>query len=73
MKTRYILKTSNDLQFDFVSGEVLSIVDGDYDGWHGSYSIKIKVEDLKTSIPFWIDIDNKPYLICEVIKINEVE
>jgi uncharacterized protein DUF5522 len=78
LKTKYILKTNNDLQFDFFSGNMISIVEGDWNSdkqpiWHGSHFINRKVEDLdKEPIPFWIDIDNVPYLIGEVTKINEV-
>lgn len=69
--TKYVLKTNNDLQFDFLQGDTIGIVDGDYDGWHGSHVVNIKVENLKLSIPFWIDIDSTPYLIYDIIKIEK--
>jgi hypothetical protein len=62
---RYNLKSRKGLKFVH-DNEYISIVDGDYDGWHASYSCKIKTKYLPQSIPFWINVDNKPHLIVEV-------
>lgn len=69
---KYILKTNNDLRFDFFEGDKIGVVEGDVDGWYGSHIYEIKVEDLeKIPLPFLIDVGETPYLIFEVVKILE--
>jgi hypothetical protein len=69
---KYILKTNNDLRFDFFEGDMVGVVEGDVDGWHGSHVYKTKAEDLeKFPTPFWIDVGDSPYLIFEIVKVLE--
>jgi len=63
----YSLKSYKGLVFNFLEGDTLDVVEGDTDGWHGSHSYKVKAEDLKKwPSHFWIDVDNKVHLICEL-------
>lgn len=69
---KYILKTNNDLRFDFFEGDMVGVVKQYIDGKYGWHIFEIKAEDLeKIPLPFWIDVGESHYLIFEVVKVLE--
>ncbi len=66
MKTRYQLKTSNDLLFDFQYDQFIKVEEPFYE--------ELLIQDLEDLVlPLPIEIEDERYIIVSFTKINEVE
>ena len=67
MKTRYILKTSNDLQFDFGLNEKIKLIE--IDSIEEDWVSNLEYYDM----PFKVEIEEEEYTIIRLVKIREID